>query len=265
MYFGDDDEYSDILEKRNREFPSIEDEFPELKKLIGSGKKIVVDPKYLRSDKLMVFENRDKKFHEKWTRKRNMIDFPHPFRMINVGIPNSGKTTNTLNVIAMNAMSKKPFEKIYLLHNDPGQTEYRLVDTKHLTEIPIAQDFDRTKKNLLIIDDFPVRGLKGKAKENLNRLFGSVSTHNNLSIILSTQDPMDIPVDISRMANIFVVSKFPDINQRRAMAHRMGVNSKTFDKLQKKYLLGKKHEFLWYDGTDDSPSIIRLNGFKKLI
>lgn len=224
--------------------------------------------------KIVVLKNIDKGFHEKWTKRRGIMDIPHPYQMLIFGIVNSGKTNNIVNLVGRNlAYSKKPFQRIYVIHNDPNTEEYTNIQKmiegtskikksfQIINYIPVAKDFDKKVKNLLIIDDLSIKKLKPKDRANLNRLFGSVSTHNNLSVILSSQNVVDVPVDIFRLSNFFITSKIYDQVQLRTLESRLGISN--FAEIQSKYLKNI-HDFLWIDRTKNSPYPVRLNGYTKL-
>ena len=72
---------------------------------------------------MVPFVNNDKGFHESWYPKRDLLDIPHPFRMVLLAKPNGGKTTFILNVILRIAMTSHPFRRIVIVHCDPDSTK----------------------------------------------------------------------------------------------------------------------------------------------
>lgn len=53
-------------------------------------KQKIARPKITLPQKIIPFKNADKKWHEKWTEGRDLLDFPHPYRITLTGPPNSG-------------------------------------------------------------------------------------------------------------------------------------------------------------------------------
>lgn len=84
--------------------------------------------------KLIVIQNADKKWHERWDNGRDELNIPHPFRWALIGPPNVGKSTIVRNIL-MRANPK--FDKVFVIHCDPDTTnEYKDVDARMLHHIP---------------------------------------------------------------------------------------------------------------------------------
>ena len=127
----------------------------------------------------------DKGFHEKWTPHRDLLNLPHPWRSLYCGIPNCGKTNMIKNMLIR---ANPPFEKVIVVHCSPEFTkEYDDLDnTEIIAEIPNPTEFDGEEKTLVILDDIDLTALSKDQKGNLDRLFGFVSTHMNVSVCLSS-------------------------------------------------------------------------------
>ena len=64
--------------------------------------------------KILVIPNKDKLgWHERWDSKRDMLNFPHPYRFCISSVPNSGKTNLIKNILLR---ANPSFKKIYLYH-----------------------------------------------------------------------------------------------------------------------------------------------------
>ena len=50
-------------------------------------------------NRLLALKNADKAFHESWHPKRNLLNFPHPFRAVLLGPPNTGKSATVKNLL----------------------------------------------------------------------------------------------------------------------------------------------------------------------
>ena len=190
-------------------------------------------------------DNPEKAFHEEVDAK-DFANCAHPSRLIFCGIPNSGKTLVILNLLTH---KKPPFEKIYLIHNNPYTTEYQDVDYELLEEgLPEIEDIDCSKKNLIIIEDVDYKTMSKEQRSLLDRYYGCFSTHNSVSIWLTAQDAISIPPSVRRMANIIFVWKSTDVTHMSLLSSRFGLNTKEL-KLIFDYYLTDLHDSLIIDGS----------------
>lgn len=216
-------------------------------------------------DEIIPIHNKDKGFHEHWYPSRNLLDFPHPFRMILASKPNCGKTTIILNLILRVTKGKNPFQKIIVVHADPENThEYESLDCEMLSQIPSADEFPGDRKCLVILEDIPLMDLSLSQKSRLERLYGYVSTHKNISVILTTQDIFRVLPTVRRCTNIFVIFNSHDADHVRSLARKLGIGPETLVSSLKTNCAGS-HDSLWIDMTPNSPARVRLNGFQKII
>ena len=212
---------------------------------------------------LIKIDNADKEWHEKWSNQRNMLNFPHPFRCVIFGNPNTAKTTKCKNII-LRAQPK--FKKIYVVHIDGDYTkEYDDVKADILKEIPSPNDkiFTGKEKILVILEDLEYKFLNKKELRNLDRLFGYVSTHKNVSCISIAQDGFNIPPCIRRMSNIWVLGPSNDKDSIKQISRKCGLTSKFVENIYKNHITDN-FKSLWIDNTKDTPYPLRLNGFEVL-
>jgi hypothetical protein len=232
--------------------------------------------------------NPDKAGHETWSADRSILNFPHPYRCLITGNPNSGKTTSVLNILLK---AKPTFDNIFILHPElfdsnaseadelknnniliadgpdgkPVQiAEYAGVHfTGALRYFPSETYFDeiKKKKNLIIIDDIEIRNYikrRPYREKRINKLFSYTSTHRSLSIIITCQDVYSqiIPC-IYRFCNIFILYKFSDKNQIALLARNIGMSKKDLEKLFT--LCKSQHDSICLDKTINSPYPYRFN------
>jgi len=211
-------------------------------------------------NKIIPLPNPDKAFHEKWYEGRNMLNIPHPFRCVCLGPPNVGKTTIVKNLLLR---AKPEFEEVVVIHCDGGYTkEYNdLGDSvEMLNEIPAPEDWEGETKTLVVLDDLEFKGMNKDQKRNLDRLFGYVSTHKNISCILCSQDAFNVPPIVRRCSNLWVLWRCPDLDAMSVCARKTGLRADNFNYIFNKLMLDHK-DSLWIDMTDKTPYKMRKNGY----
>lgn len=219
-------------------------------------------PKRKLPKRLIVVPNKDKEFHERWYKGRDELDIPHPFRAVCLGPPNCGKGLVVQNIIARTLEGKKPFEEIYCIHCDPDFTEeWDDVGATMMGEIPPPEEWEGVVKTLVIIDDLELKGLNKIQKRNLDRLYGFVSTHKNVSVILCSQDAFNVPPIVRRCSNLWVMWRCPDLDAMAAVSRKSGMSSNNFNSIFDQ-LMCDTHDSLWIDMTSKSPFPLRKNGYK---
>jgi hypothetical protein len=212
--------------------------------------------------KLIAIPNADKKFHEQWKDmpNRDMLNFPHPWRGVIFSNPNCGKTTDLKNILIR---ADPPFQRLYVVHVDGGYTkEYEDVEAKILDKIPAPDDqiLDGKKKTLIILEDLEYKFMSKQQLKSLDRLFGYVSTHKNVSVALLAQDAFNIPPCVRRMSNLWILGKTNDMDSLYMIARKCGMKPDRFKQIFENDIKGQ-HDKLWIDNTKKSPYPLRLNGY----
>jgi hypothetical protein len=211
-------------------------------------------------NKIIPLPNPDKNFHEKWHKGRNMLNIPHPFRCVCLGPPNVGKTTIVKNLLLR---AKPEFEEVVVIHCDSGYTkEYDDIgeNVEILNEIPAPNDWEGQVKTLVVLDDLEFKGMSKDQKRNLDRLFGYVSTHKNISCILCSQDAFNVPPIVRRCSNLWVLWRCPDLDAMATCARKTGLKANNFNSIFNQLMLNQK-DSLWIDTTDHTPYKMRKNGY----
>jgi hypothetical protein len=217
-------------------------------------------PKLRLPNKILPLPNPDKEFHEKWHKGRNMLNIPHPFRCVCLGPPNVGKTTIVKNLLLR---TKPQFEEVVVIHCDSGYTkEYEDIgnNLEILDEIPAPEDWDGKVKTLVVLDDLEFKSMNKLQRRNLDRLFGYVSTHKNISCILCSQDAFNVPPIVRRCSNLWVLWRCPDLDAMATCARKTGLKAGNFNSIFNQLMLNSK-DSLWIDKTDKSPYPMRKNGY----
>jgi len=211
------------------------------------------------NNKLIVIPNEDKQFHEPFN-PDNLCDLPHPFRIILCGPPNTGKT-NTIYNILIN--QQEPFERIIILHNDETTREYQNVDAQYTDEVPQIEEISPDEKNVLIVEDIDYKNLRRDQRSLLDRYFGCFSTHHNISIILTAQDPFSVPATIRRMCSHLVLWKNHDLNSMTILSSRFNIKAKDL-KYIFDHICNDKHDSLLIDSMAPSQYKLRKNIFEPI-
>ncbi len=209
---------------------------------------------------LIHISNPDKLFHQSWTKKRNILSFPHPWRAVLLGPPGMGKTSITKNLIVR---AKPEFEEILVVHCACDSKEYLDIECQMLDEIPEPDSYDMDVKRLLILEDLDYSAMSKQQKMCLDRAFAYASTHRNTSVVLTAQDPFSVAPCVRRCANLWVLWKTHDVQALQTIGRRVGFRGPDFEHIFKKYLPNKR-DSLWIDLTDGTPAPLRVNGFQVL-
>jgi len=125
--------------------------------------------------KLKHIDNPDKKGHEKWSESRKMINFPHPYRCLISGPPNSGKTTCVLNLL----VGATPiFDNIFIIHPQSFETNIEesseRVNKDILIPTQLVEQLDRNK----LRNDFDT--LTASRKKDILKYLSYVKTQETL-------------------------------------------------------------------------------------
>jgi hypothetical protein len=212
-------------------------------------------------NRLIPIKNADKAFHEKWNQKRNILNFPHPWRAVLMGPPNVGKSTTIKNMILR---ANPPFESIICIHCDYENTkEWDDVGAEMLGSIPAPEEWAGEVKSLVILDDIEMKGMSKDQKANLDRLFGYVSTHKHVSVALTSQDPFNIPPIVRRCSNLWVLWASVDMDAMACVSRKSGLPADSMKSIFGT-IMPEPHDSLWIDMTSKSPAPLRKNGFSVL-
>ena len=209
-------------------------------------------------NKLLIIKNPDKIWHQKWQHGDNMLNFPHPWRAVLLGLPNCSKTSTIKNILIR---QNPPFERVIIIHCNPKYTkEYDDIDGEMFGEIPPINFWDGQSKTLCILDDIDFKNMKGDQMHRLNRLYGNISTHNNVSVALCAQDTFQVPPIVRRCSNLWILWKMGDLDNVSRVAKKTGLTSNQLHSLFDKHCK-LETDSIWIDRTKLSPYPLRSNGF----
>lgn len=208
--------------------------------------------------KIIIFHNSDKEFHEK-PHETNLGCLTHPFTLICPGSMNSGKTNAILNILYQRAESGRSFDKIYLWHFDDESTEYDVLEHEKIDSIPDLCNINRNIKNLLIIEDLDIKSLSSYDISKIDRCMGYISTHRNLSVIITTQQGFAIPVRLRRLNTHLMMWNKSDPAYLAKVEAQLNCKKGDLKKILTEYCK-TNHDFLLF-AFKEKP-IIRFNLFE---
>ncbi len=231
----------------------------------GKGKKKRCPPQNL-PNRILVLDNVDKGFQEKWTEGRNMLNIPKSYRCIMVGRPNSGKSLFAKNMLIR---ADPPFERLIVIHPEGKDTqEYDDCSPDAILDyIPSptswADEDGEYPSTLCIIDDIDFQNLGKEQSGYLYKLLSYVSSHRNVSVILTTQDYYVVNPQVRRQMNVIVMWRSRDMRNMKSVASKIGITPKQLEKLVETHLT-EYHDSLFFDFTNRTPYPLRKNGFERI-
>ena len=198
--------------------------------------------------------NPDKLAHDRPPADQSAIWPLHPFRALFVSQPGGGKRQTCLELIGRHP---KPFDTILVMHHDPkGTTEYQILgdQVKLIGEddLPNPEYFDRSLRNLLVIDEINLADKKPAQRKKFDRLFNYCSTHCSLSIIMQCQDAFTVPVSIRRAVNHWALWRSSDAFVLNTLGRRLGI--KGLADIYKELNMGA-HDHIWIDLSSNGPPL----------
>lgn len=211
---------------------------------------------------LILIPNADKDgITERWKKDRDWGNLPHPWRGIMVAKPSSGKTNLVCNLVLL---ADPPFERIIIMHVDETTMEYDILDGAEIvTEVPQLTEFEHGVKTLFIVEDIDIKALKPPEHSRLNRIMGYVSTHKGVSVLLTAQQPSQIPPDIRRQANVFFLWRMSDLRAQGEYSQRIGIKPDDMAHIMAN-IMRNRYDFLTCDQIPGSPAPLR-RGLYELI
>jgi hypothetical protein len=190
-------------------------------------------------------------------------------RMILAGRSNSGKGSLAKNFVGR--LNPSPYDKdgnphgrIVCLHYSPESTDEwddlgcEMIGIDALPDITDAS-WDRTKKNVLIIDELPIHSLSRVQRSLVTKYFEFGASHHNIIILLLAQNFASIPTAIRRSAEHWVIWPSCDMVARSHITAVTGHDMRELAGLCK-----STYDNITFNFTN-KPHRLRLNLFTPII
>lgn len=222
-------------------------------------------------NELIIFDCVDKKDQEHWTQSRSFINKPRPYRLALIGPPNSGKSSICKNLILQ---ANPEYSSVFVISNGSSKewedfSDLQIsVDELHDDNAINIFTSDVVGHRIVIIDDVEMVSINKKLRSFFNMLFKHVSSHYNLSIVVSIQEYKMLPIELRANLNIFCLSlNIKDVESISILGKKIGLSYKQFKKLftdLKNTTENKQFSYLVIDNTTNSPVPASLNFFQKI-
>ena len=207
--------------------------------------------------------NKDKgTWVETWSEETHGLSrLVHPFKCLFAGRPNSGKTTLMHNLFLHIQTSDKPFQTLIIIQPGTSKEHDMLDPTCILNDIPDPETLvaPENGKCLIIIDDFDLTKLNKLQEKHFSMLFRYISSHHNISVMLSYQSFFSVPTIIRKTCNYFVIWKTNNLDELSTIAKRCGMTKEVFKKIFKANVIDKRDSIMI---DQVSPHELRKNIFE---
>jgi len=215
-------------------------------------------------NKLVVIKNAEKDsgaWMEKWEKpqKRSAGHIIHPFRLLALGGVGRGKTNSCKNIFLRHQSSGKKFKKLYIITCSADSREWLDCEPNAvITDIPDLDMFDGSVKTCVILDDYETMKINTDQMRKLSTLMRFISSHRNVSCILSYQSFFDSPPICRKVANCYMLYKPNSRQEMDCIANRVGISGDNMKYLYKHHITGT-YDHLFVDKTIGTPYPLRKN------
>jgi len=205
-------------------------------------------------NKIFGLPNADKgEWVESYDEKEHALNrMVHPFKALYCSKPGAGKSNCMLNCFLHIQASNRPFKTVIIIQPGTSKEWDHIDPTAIMHDIPDPESIidPENGKTLLIIDDYDLTKLNKQQQQNFSMLFRYISSHHNISVMLSYQSFFDVPPIIRKCCNYFYIWATQNKDEINIISKRCGFNKAVFKHLFKKYI-HNRHDFLLIDTVRD--------------
>jgi hypothetical protein len=217
-------------------------------------------------DKIIIIKNveKDSGWMEKWKKGQSPGLIPHAFRILALGGVGRGKTNILKNLFLKHQATKNKFQKLFIITCDPDSQEWLDCEPDIITDEMIQlKEFDPDYKTLCIVDDYEFTKMNKEQQRQLSTLVRFISSHRNVSILLSFQSFFDCPNIARKCANAFIVYKPNSRQESTNIENRCGLEKGTLTELFNT-VCKSPYDSIMVDKTIGTPYPLRKNVYEIL-
>lgn len=215
-------------------------------------------------EKVVVIKNTEKdvgNWMESWSKPKNRSvgHIPHPFRLLALGGVGRGKTNMLKNIFLKHQGSKKKFKKLFIITCDISSQEWLDCCPDLVSDqIPSLDEFDDGVKTCVCIDDYEFEKASPLEQKKLSTLMRFISSHRNVSVLLSFQSFFSVPSIARKTANCFMIYNSPSRQELTTIDNRVGLEAGTLRSLFKT-ICSDTYDCVFIDRTIGTPYPLRKN------
>jgi hypothetical protein len=220
-------------------------------------------------NKVVVLKNIDKdvgNWVENWDtpKKRSPGCIIHPFRLLALGNVSRGKTNSLKNIFLKHQSSAKKFQHLYVITCSLDSQEWLDCEPDAILDrIPPLDLFDGAEKTMVVLDDYEFKSSDKEQSKRLATLCRFVSSHRNVSVMISYQSFFDCPPIARKCANCFLLYKPNSRQEIETIANRVGLDKGLLRSLFKHECNGN-FDSVFVDLTVNTPYPLRKNIYEPL-
>lgn len=143
--------------------------------------------------------------------EESLLGIRRSSRLLLVGMPNSGKTTKLLDLIAK---TEPPFSDIFIKTLSPLSNEYGMLDYTRLSSFTDLQQIDpetyKNKKVLIIFED--CNKIPSNDVSKIEVFLSFFCSHFGFTCVILTQTAYALPVNIRRLIDQYIIFGNGDVS-----------------------------------------------------
>jgi hypothetical protein len=157
------------------------------------------------------------------------------------------------------------FQELYIIHGDSTVTREfdDLEATMLMDSFPPVEFYDSLVKTLVIIDDVEFSHLSRDQVARMNKLVRYVSSHKNVTVYVSHQSFVDLPILIRKLCNVFIIWKPRSLIELKLIANRIALHPEQMEDVFENHC-NPYRDSLCVDLHFNTPAMFRKNVFTKI-
>ena len=157
------------------------------------------------------------------------------------------------------------YQESYIIHGDSTVTKELndLEPTMMMEDFPPVEFYDSKVKTLVMIDDVEFSHLNKEQVARMNKLVRYVSSHKNVTVYVSHQSFVDLPILIRKLCNVFIIWKPRSLIELKLIANRIALHPEQMEDVFENHC-NQYRDSLCVDLHFNTPAMYRKNIFTKI-